>query len=442
MKRSLVTVLGVLIIGGMSNVRVPAQNPLDEPLPPLAVVGSTSQRAAAYNGMTQAQRSQMFAIFRANKSPITYANEAQGAPVTPLSSLVCRKAAPLSDPNDWTFIFEDIPDDAPMAVTPPPTPETDSDLDGLGDSFEKKVSNQFKPIYAVSGDEPAGTRFATFQNSSTLTIAQLFNSYPVIDHYRVTKIVNPAVPGGFVFEQGIPYGYLQIDYMTIWNRDDGFQPSALCATLTAGFGLAFDGLGSHAYDVERSAALVAAPAITVNGALKFNTDSRAYKSYSYYLAAHEGVALFDQSDYYLPPNGEPAPAGFHPYLFLSRSKHATYPRNPHGRSLFQREIRVQTYADIYAAYLLGLLSPVQYLGLLYAADTLFYGCATEAFAYTPTRLGYAGTRKNVGELARPINSSPWINDTGATDPNRNVRGKLDPPLWCVCPYCPPDVCEN
>jgi hypothetical protein len=126
----------------------------------------------------------------------------------------------------------------------------DVDGDSLPDDFENAVGDAFTPLYGVSGGEQAGTGFARFADSSTLSIIQNLPAVPPASHYRVT-------PVGFAYDNtGQQYGFLQIDYLTLWNRDDGLDVGGDCRFYASvlgglvGYGLsgALDGLGGHEFD--------------------------------------------------------------------------------------------------------------------------------------------------------------------------------------------------
>ncbi|HYH47616.1 MAG TPA: hypothetical protein VEG34_18185, partial [Thermoanaerobaculia bacterium] len=137
----------------------------------------------------------------------------------------------------------------------------DLEGDGLPDDFEDAVADAFTPVYHVSSGEQAGTGFARFADSTSLSIVQNLPAVPPVSHFRVT-------PVGFAYTTtGQQFGFLQIDYLTLWNRDDGLDVGGDCRFYASvlgglvGYALAdiLDGFGPHEYDQERSAALVAAP---------------------------------------------------------------------------------------------------------------------------------------------------------------------------------------
>jgi hypothetical protein len=359
--------------------------------PPVAMRGSRPEIKSAYDGLSDVQRDQALQEIRTRSGPLQQQIRSRITPQT--SSGVSRiKAADILT-NSISFVTD--------SANVRPTGPGDSDLDQLPDKFERRLANAFTPFYHTSGGEV--NVFATFADQATLTVATLGQATPPISHYRVTPIG---------FTNGT--GFLQIDYLTIWNRDNGLSISTTCAIMSAGLGLTLDGLASHEFDEERSAVLVGAP---VQGD-SYSTDVGAYKAYDFYLAAHEGVLPFDHSGYIEPSN--PASAGSHIELSLSRSKHATYPFNPNKSPIFRGEIIEITYAQINAAHAEGKIDDITYDALLYAATTVFFECIVERFRDQGG--AYAGTRINVGELNKPLNGCSWINDP-------RIRSKLTPPLW-------------
>ncbi|MGH9949113.1 MAG: hypothetical protein ACRD6X_18230, partial [Pyrinomonadaceae bacterium] len=280
---------------------------------------------------------------------------------------------------------------------------------GLPDSFENALADGFTPNYFVSGGENNGTGFARFNNSVPQTVSQVFGTNPPISHFRVTPLR---------FEtgsDGVQYGLLQIDYLTLWNRDDGLSVGAVCTSgLTLAAGLvgfstsqALDGLGSHNLDNERSAMLVAAPVTTPN---TFNTNFSSYRAFQLFTSAHEGTLLFDQS--FLYSFYQPISFGGHVPLALSRSKHATYAFNPNFFPIFQRYIIYSAYAAVSYLRYSGRISSFQYLVFLYLLNTVFFTCAVDRFQNQGGLL--SGNRINVGELANPINGSGFIRDRQLT----------------------------
>ncbi|HEX3551804.1 MAG TPA: hypothetical protein VIA62_01070 [Thermoanaerobaculia bacterium] len=358
-----------------------------------ALRGAKPESKAAYDNLTAAKRNQAFQKVRSRLASPQQLVKIKFSPQTSTGLRRVAAADVLTDPLATSA-------DALAAVA---LDATDQDSDRLPDKFEKRLANAFTPFYFVSGGDP--DVFATFKDQSTLAIATLGQASPPISHYRVTPL---GITGGM--------GYLQIDYLTVWNRDEGLNVSTLCQVLLPALGLSIDGIGSHDFDEERSAVLVGAPVASGT----YATDAAAYKAFDYYLAAHEGVLPFDHSRYIQPTS--PVPAGQHVKLGLSRSKHSTYPFNPDKFPIFRQEIIDATFAAIDAAYLAGEIDDTTYAALLYAANTVFFECVVERF--TDQGGVYVGTRTNVGELAKPLNGCSWINDP-------RIREKLTPTLWAV-----------
>ena len=303
-------------------------------------------------------------------------------------------------------------------IKQPPFGSLDADFDSLPDSFETAVADGFTPAYYISAGEKAGTGFARFGNYTPQTVIQNLPANPPASHYRVT-------PVGFANgTNGQQYGFLQIDYLSLWNKDDGLSVSNSCRTYATvlggliGYGLsgALNGLGSHAIDNERSAVLVAAP---TTASFQYSTNINAYKGYDFYIAAHENT-FFDHSTYLSP--SQPVPVNNHLLLAMSKAKHGTYTFNPNGFPLFPGWIIDTTYYTLdflYYYYYIDYYSYLVYLGM---ADTLYFSCVVERFQDQGGR--YASPRINVGELGHTLNSSGFIADP-------RVQSKLTPLLWYV-----------
>ncbi|MGI8469037.1 MAG: hypothetical protein ACR2N3_11365 [Pyrinomonadaceae bacterium] len=270
----------------------------------------------------------------------------------------------------------------PTSPPPPPPTGNDADGDGFDDNFESALADGFTPLYHVSANENAGTGFATFNNSLPLSVNQLFGPVPPISYYR-------AKPLGAGSINGSQYGFVQLDYLTLWNKDDGLIAGGFCYFLSPAIGISLDviELGSHQYDRERSAILVAAP--LVNGT--YSPNIYDYRAYKFFTAAHEDT-FFDHSVLFYPQ--EPINFDAHIELSLSQSKHSTYPHNPDYQPLFPDYVIASTYAGIEFAYAYGEIDYYRYLELLYIADTVFYACAIEHFQEQGG--SFAGIRINVG----------------------------------------------
>lgn len=302
----------------------------------------------------------------------------------------------------------------------PPPGGADADFDGLPDTLEEQVANSFTPYYFVSAGERYGTGFTRFYNFVPQTpIPGTQVVVPPISHFRV-------VPMGFARDAatGIEYGFVRIDYLTLWNRDDGLDVGGDCTfSLTVlgglvGFSgsLLLQGFQAHDIDDERSAVLIAAP---TSGPHAYNSDAMAYSAYSFYTAAHEGTPT-DNSMYFDPSS--PVAAGNHIVLGFSRSKHATYFFNPDHWPLMPDWLIYTTYSTIEFLYWAGYIDYWSYLFYLYLADSCFFSCFVEHFSDQGG--SYAGTRINVGEPGVPLNSSGFIED-------QRVREKLTSILWSI-----------
>jgi hypothetical protein len=295
---------------------------------------------------------------------------------------------------------------------------TDVDGDGLPDDFEGALGDAFTPAYHVSAGEQPGTGFALFGDFTPQTVIQNLPAVPPTSHFRVT-------PLGFANDStGRQLGFLQIDYLSFWNRDDGLQIGDDCRFYAGvlggliGLGITdvLDGLQSHAIDDERSAVLVAAP---TTAAFQYSSDPDVYQAYDYYTAAHEDT-FFDHSAYLGPT--QTVPAYNHLNLALSRAKHGTYTFNPDGFPLFPEWVIDTTYLTIDELYFDGYIDDYDELIYLGMADALYYSCVIEHFQDQGG--AYADPRINVGELSHPLNASGFILDA-------EVQSKLTPLLWQI-----------
>jgi hypothetical protein len=283
---------------------------------------------------------------------------------------------------------------SPPSASAPAAVKTDDDNDGLQDKMERQLADNFTPAYYISRFESSGTGLSLFQDrTDTLIPTQVFpTSGPpvVVSYYRVTPL---GKSGG--------RGYLQIDYLSLWNRDDGLPITAACGTdinLLSFFGIwssafAID-LPGHNLDNERSAVRVFAP--LVGGA--YNTDSNAYKIDRVFTAAHE-LTRVDRSDLQSvsPPRGPVA----HPVMFASLSKHATYLFWPHGAvSLLPGWAVGAIYGGVSSACFF--VSPNTCDLLYFVADEVVFDCIVEK--HVPQGYVYARTdlRTNLGEVNKPL----------------------------------------
>jgi hypothetical protein len=310
------------------------------------------------------------------------------------------------------------------SAPPPARPATGgvttlaADLDGdqLDQAFEAQVADAFTPYYHVSTGERGGTGFATFQNSVPQTVAQVFGPTPPISHFRVQPL------GFSTLDTGVQVGVLRIDYLTLWNRDDGLPIDSGCEVFVAFIDSLFGRAAPepHNLDNERSAALVAAP-VPASGV--YNPDPNAYSLYSFYTAAYELEAYYsDNSAFYIA--NPPAPAGSHVQLGLSRSTHATYAGNPNSVPVVHPYFIEFTFVVLLDLYYFGQISFEEYAFYLYLADVALNECLVEDF--TDQGGMFAPSRTDVGEPAQPINGAGFIQDA-----NTGIRAILDAPLWTV-----------
>jgi PKD repeat protein len=273
----------------------------------------------------------------------------------------------------------------------------DSDGDGIPDEVETQLADNFTPAYSVSYYEYPGTGLSQFQDRSDEQIpSQVFPNHPptVTSYYRVTPL---GVVGG--------QSYLQIDYMSLWNRDDGLALNAACGTdidLLSFFGIfspSFGiGLGGHALDNERSAVRLVAPA--VNGGI--NLDPNAYRLDRFFTAAHENTPS-DRSDFYTM--SQPMGPEVHYGLFLSLSKHGTYGYWPHGVPL----LPYWSIGAIYGGVSGACWNWPELCDLLYfIADEVIWDCVTEKQLPQDFAFARPDLRINVGELEHPMPGGSFI----------------------------------
>jgi hypothetical protein len=281
----------------------------------------------------------------------------------------------------------------------------DADGDGLPDQFETQVADLFTPYYHVSADEHTGTAFGIMGDYDHETPIALHGPVPPYSYYRVK-------PLGFSTVSGVEYGSLRIDYLTLWNLDDGLPASVGCqVSETIAMGLAgvagtelLTVISAHDLDNERSIMLVTSPTTTSN---TYNPDPSAYSAYSYYTAAHEET-LWDQS---VPWQLYNWPAGTHPEVALATGKHGTYFFNPDGLVLSPDWMIAVAYSTLDDLYWNGWIDNYTYWTYYFAASEAFFGCLVERFS---DRGGaFADVRTNVGEPEHPINGSHFILDSNS-----------------------------
>ncbi len=169
----------------------------------------------------------------------------------------------------------------------PIVPVADADLDGLPDSFEALLADNFTPVYSISAGEEQ--QFATFKNYVPMTVASLLGANTPFSYYRV-------VPAGLWQDTATTLRYvIRIDYLTLWNADGGLPSGNLACDLSyVGLDQVIQELSGHDLDVERSGMYVSAPAVNAG----INLDPNAYSITYIYTAAHEGT-FFDNSSHSL-----------------------------------------------------------------------------------------------------------------------------------------------
>jgi hypothetical protein len=231
--------------------------------------------------------------------------------------------------------------------------------------------------------------------------SQVFPASPptVTSYYRVTPL---GVAGG--------QSYLQVDYLSLWNRDDGLALNGACGTsidildifgiVPPGFGIGL--LGGHDFDHERSIVRLVAPA--AGGGL--NMDPSAYRLDLFYTAAHENTPWDHSHVYETDPLLGPE---VHYGLFFSLSKHGTYGFWPHGLPLLPWWAIDSIYAGVGAACNYW----YDWCDLLYyIADELVFDCVTEKQLPQDFVLARGDLRINVGELEHPLPGGSIINYSG------------------------------
>jgi hypothetical protein len=418
-----------------------AQSPLSPHTPHLpvqAVVGSTPARLAAYNSLSPEQRQAVNALVqpymqRALAQALAQRQSDLGAQDLlvhapnldglvqhgPSQAPAMQSQVAVSSASTTNTVALYPSSSAALPSNPASAQITGSDLDhdGLPDNFENQLADAFTPGYFVSGGERDS--FATFLDSVPETVAQRQGQNP-LSYFRVK-------PLGFVIgTNGVEYGLVQINYLTLWDHDSGLAVSGTCDAL---IGVAGGVLGisltnligvltSHNLDDEHSAALVAAP--TLHGA--FNLDPGQYFGISYFTAAHEGT-FFDHSFFINP--GTPIPANNHLLLDLSLNKHSTYTFNPDGLPMFPGEIIDLFYRTVRELHDQGIISDLVYDYLLFVGDTVFYSCVIEHFSDQGG--GFASPRINVGE---PVAGST-LNGAGFILDPQHALPKLTEAIWQV-----------
>ena len=303
------------------------------------------------------------------------------------------------------------------------TDQPDQDGDSLSDALEEALATGFIPFYAVSAFEDDTIGFAEFFDQDVQVVKTTYESTPVRSKYRVR-------PLGFrtAWQTGIQYGFLQIDFLTLWNGDIGLQVS--CRTPFVGIANELFSFAirrySHYIDNEWSSILVAAPTVPTSDSntRTYNTDAFAYRAYWARMSAHEDTPT-DQT-YYLqyPPGGVGVPLGSHVLLYLAKDKHATYHRNPDGRPLGVRYFPYAVAALTLYAWFRG-WSRRKFCIAYFLLVVLFFDCFTENFIGQGSDLGQSPT--NVGELSNPADGFRYIRET--SDNNSRLGDKLGKVIW-------------
>ena len=406
-------------------------------LPENAVVGSTPERKAAWDALSEEGRKEIF------KQVAPYLADALKEAMK--SRDISDRRSNIIPPSQLDFVgWDGMPQRIPTSPLAQDIKElfensnqgTANSLNGwnkesdpgtlLRGGFYDSLADLFTPYYHVSYGEP--DQFATFQNNHVQLIVDQLKGRTPFSYYRVH-------PMGFLTQNGTKYGFYKIDYLTLWNHDSGlainpwsyinmwldffwyYDPPLAYAILAI-----IDGVDrGHDFDTERSAVLVGAPVVSND----YNPNPNAYYVYSAYAAAHEGTDA-DHSTYSSPAS----PIQGHVELFLALSKHGTYFGNPNGLPLAPGWLIDTCYLTAQNLYLQGLISFSTYSTLAYYFDLTFFNAITERFISG----GYSGftdsnRRINVGE---PI-TNPYqiLNGAGfiMTNGELGVRPKLMTPIW-------------
>lgn len=294
----------------------------------------------------------------------------------------------------------------------------DDDLDGLPADFEATVADQFTPGYIPSLTERPGTGFADFKDQPKQEVQQVYDSIPPRQHYRVK-------PLGFTTQGGQQYSWVRVDYLTLWNRDDGLASLISSGCLGDDMLDLFIGLlglrpylngfiRHHPLDNERSIILAYAP----TSGSQVNLNPAAYRARILYTAAHEEEPLFDNSYLVLIDD----PANTHRILTETLQKHATYPFYPiNGYPLLPPWVLAAAYAFIDSLYFLGVISIYTADFLYYLADRAYYGCIVERHIDAGL-FWWPASAVNVGEPDQPAPGHRYIQDPG-------LRRKLEYPFF-------------
>lgn len=285
-----------------------------------------------------------------------------------------------SGPQMETVMVPEITEDFDAAEILQPA---DQDGDGIPDALELHLARQYDPYYHWDTNEP--NNFCFLQNQSSLACGGFVSHTTPLVYYRVSYL-------GCAFYSGRYWRQYIIDYLTIWDFDDGLCSICLPNHVT-----------SHQWDVERTAALVLS---TVTD--RHSSNLNDYTLLLFYLSAHEGVDCFDNSSLWrvTDQQGNPIPGlTIHFDVAWTWGKHANYllnAFNPDG-------LRIWTCGPILVCFEVG--------GILICVDPFL--CIYECFSDGGFARATSDKFINVGELGQPLQQ--WINDS-------KVREKLDPPI--------------
>lgn len=315
----------------------------------------------------------------------------------------------------------------------------DADFDGLPESFEDALAENFTPIYHTSAGEV--DNYSTFHDMTPQMVKDRFGQNPVL-YYRVTPLYIRYNPHRYMYES-----FIRIDYLTLWDHDSGLPDNTGCDITPPFDSLVANIGGPHDIDNERSALLVSGPVFDPYNAWGFNLDANQYSALSVFTAAHEGE-FTDQSAYHNFPQSPMWP-GSHIELWHSLWKHATYTSNPNFHALLPEYIIFieffflgYIFFDIYnpfcdnrfwdwswdlpfpdCSYRDPWSNPYFYIILagFYYATVVTFGCVVERFHEQGGQ--FANPRINVGEPFQPINGSSFIQDN-----TYGLNNKLRSPL--------------
>jgi len=310
----------------------------------------------------------------------------------------------------------------------------DADTDGLPESFEDALAENFQPLYHTSAGEV--DNYSTFHDMTPQVVKDRFGQNPVL-HYRVTPLYIRYNPHRYMYES-----FIRIDYLTLWDHDSGLPDTLGCDVAPPFESIVENVGGPHIIDNERSALLVSAPVFDPYNAWGFNLDANQYSALSVFTAAHEGE-FTDQSAYHHFPQN-PMWAGSHIELWHSLFKHATYTSNPNFHALLPEYVIFTNFFFV-GYFFFNFYNPFcgdqfwnwslecpdgdpwsspqfyLYLAFVYYSVVVTFGCVVERFHEQGAQ--FANPRINVGETFQPINGSSFILDN-----TYSLYNKLRSPL--------------